>query len=336
MSKNTEKNGKMTIKLDAKDKKILAELFDDARIHASSIAKKVRLSKEVVNYRIKRLISSRLLVGFNTVIDVKKIGWEMFFIYIRFRNIDVEKEKEILEFLKAHHSVAQLFKCIGNYDTIMKVFVRQYEEIDDIMKNIESKYKENIEAYFIDYIIEESAVPFSFMYPTKTQKLYYMKGDQKQRVELQKLDLKILKAISKNARISLTELSLQLKTSRDNIKYHLKKLESKKIILKYRPDILTKTIDYNWHFLILKVGKLSIEIKNKLEAYLLTQENITYFYKTIGASDLQVELRIKTTGELNVILMEIRSILKTVLKRHEMLIILDELKYTYFPECLDK
>ena len=334
MKEKIRKGEKSASILDAKDKKILKALFDDARASISSIAKKARLSKEVANYRIKRLMAQQLLAGFNTVMDIKKIGWEMFFVCIRLRNIDIAKENEILGFLKGHANIAQLFKCIGNYDIIIKVFVKQYEDIDEVVKSIEEKYKENIESCFIDYIIEESAVPFSFLYRAKNQKLYYMKASDKEKSMLSKLDKNLLKSVSKNARVSLADLSKNLKISRDNAKYHLKKLESKKIILKYRPDILTKTIGYNWYFLMLKVGKLASEIKKTLEAYLLNQENVTYFYRTIGASDIQVELRVKTTEEVNAILMQVRTILKTVLKRHEMLVILDELKYTYFPDCL--
>ena len=42
------------VELDLKDKKILFELDFDARQSYSEIAKKVRLSKQVVEYRIKK------------------------------------------------------------------------------------------------------------------------------------------------------------------------------------------------------------------------------------------------------------------------------------------
>ena len=102
--------------LQAKDKKILGELFDNARTPISQIAKKVRLSKESASYRLKGLLESGLLTGFNTVIDIKKIGWGAFFAYIRLRNIDIEEEKKIIDHLKNHPNIAWLVKCIGNYD----------------------------------------------------------------------------------------------------------------------------------------------------------------------------------------------------------------------------
>ena len=125
MQQNIAETDENPVKLDAKDRRILGVLFGDARTPFSVVAKRVRLSKEVVNYRVKRLADSGLLVGFNTVLDMKKIGWEMFFVFIRFRNIDIEGESVILAFLKNHPSVAQLFMTMGNYDAIIKVFVRE-------------------------------------------------------------------------------------------------------------------------------------------------------------------------------------------------------------------
>ncbi|MBI2574912.1 hypothetical protein HYV82_03435, partial [Candidatus Woesearchaeota archaeon] len=48
----------------------------------------------------------------------------------------------------------------------------------------------------------------------------------------------------------------------------------------------------------------------------------------------QVELRVRTNEKLNEVLTQIRGILKGSLKRFELLAILDEPKYTYFPECM--
>ena len=60
------------IKLDEKDKKILYELDKNSRQGISSIAKKVRLSKEVVNYRIKNLEKRKIIKGYYAVLQR---GW---------------------------------------------------------------------------------------------------------------------------------------------------------------------------------------------------------------------------------------------------------------------
>ncbi|MDO8480532.1 MAG: Lrp/AsnC family transcriptional regulator [Nanoarchaeota archaeon] len=319
---------------DQKDRNILRELFDDARKPFSVIAKNVRASKEVVNYRVKRMLDSGLLSGFNTVIDIERLGWQVFFVYVRLRNIDDTQEQSIIESLKRHKNVAWLIRCIGNYDVVMKVFVRSTEEIDTILKGFESSYTTHIDSSKIEYVSEEHAVPFSFIYQTKEQTIHSIKKSTKERYELSKTEARILKELARNARLPLSDMATKLKLSREVLTYHLRKLEKEKIVLKYRPDFWPDQLGYNWYLITLKLGKMEEAMASQLKAYLLHQKNVTYFYKTIGESDLEVEVRVRTTEELSVILMELRSLLKTALKRQEILIVLKEHKYTYFPECL--
>lgn len=324
----------LTRSLDIKDKKIIRELFRDARLPFSTIGKNVRLSKESVNYRVGRLMDIGLITAFNTIIDVKKLNWQMYMVYIRLRNIDLKKEDEIITRLKNHPNVAQLLKTIGNYDIVMKLFVRDHLHMDSIMKEFEEDFQLHMDEHNVDFLVEEHAVPFSFLYqPKKKDELFILKEKTKF-VELTDVDLKILRILSNNARIQISELSEKLKLSRDLIKYRLKRMEREEVILNYRPDVWPKKLGYNWYFVSLKLGKLSKDINNKFTTFLLNHPNVTYFYKTIGTSEMHIEFRIKSRIELNKVLMKIREILKTVLKRHELLMILYEYKYTYFPDCL--
>lgn len=322
-----------SLKLTANDRKIIKELYDNARTPVSVIAKKVLMSKEGINYRINRLLKTGLLTGFNTVVDIKKLGLQMYFVYIQFRNIDIEKEKQIHEYLWKHKNVAWMIKCIGNFDVVLKVFVSDVVELDKIVKEMESRFEANFGSYSFDVITDERAIPFSFLYKHEENlETYHMKGEPEKPIKLSKTELSILKAIARNARKSNIDIGREIGTRRENVKYYLKKLESQKVILKFRPDAWPKKLGYNWYFIILKTSKMEPELKNILNHYLINHPNMTYIYNTIGSSDVQVEVRVKTRMKLNEILMELRGILKEVLKQQEVLNVLQELKYTYVPE----
>jgi DNA-binding Lrp family transcriptional regulator len=334
MKNITHKKENQSKLLDAKDRKVLSALFNDARSPFSTIAKKARISKESANYRVKRLAKEGFLVGFNTVVDVKKLGWNMFFVYIRFRKIDVEQESIILGYLAAHPNVAQVFRCLGNYDALIKVFVREAEDVDVLMKGIESRFKENMDSYGIDFIVDETAVPFSFLYKPDSNRIYRMEKSEG-KTQLSPIERKLLKLLAKDARLPIADAARKLHTSRDIVSYHLKKLQEEGVILKFRPDLLTKRIGYSWYFLILKTEKLTPSINAALESFLLSHPNVTYVYRSVRNSDVQVEIRALNNEELNDIVIEIRGILKNVLNRAELLVILDEQKYTYFPQCME-
>jgi Lrp/AsnC family transcriptional regulator, leucine-responsive regulatory protein len=323
--------------LSIKDRKILKELFSNARTPLSTIAKRVGLSKEVVNYRVKRLTKKGILIGFNTIIDVQKLGWQIYFINIRLRNIDDLIEKEIINELVNHPNIAQVLKCMGSYDLILKVFVKDYVGVNKIMKEIETKFKTHISEYMFDLIDEELPIPLPFLYePFKIKEQTNASKKDTTFFSLSQTDLQILKAVAHNARMPTTEIAKELNMSRELVRHHLKKIEKNKIIMNYRPSAWSgsKSLGYSWYLVMLKLNDTNEKTHKKLQYYITNHPHMTYYYKSIGQHDIQFEIRLKTSDELNQILMDIRSILKHELKSHELTIILKEHKYTYFPSCL--
>ena len=58
--------------LNKRNKKILKLLDLDARQSNIQIAKKLRVSKNVVNYNINKLEEDGLIKGYNTIVDASK------------------------------------------------------------------------------------------------------------------------------------------------------------------------------------------------------------------------------------------------------------------------
>ncbi len=319
--------------LDLKDKRILKELFVDGRMPLSVIAKKVQLSKEVVHYRVNRMIKEGLLLRINSVYDIQRLGWKIFLVYVRLKSVDNEKEKQIIDTLKNHPNIAWVTKCIGSFDLVVKFFVKDNIGLNLIMKRLEEKFE--IDDYKIDFMEKEHLVPLPFLYaPVKPDQMIEKRG--KGIFKPEKIDLKILEQLAHNSRMQITDIAKNINESREKVKYHLKKLEKEKIILKYRPSAWSgsKSIGYSWYLVLLKLKKLDKQKRNTLISFIANHPNMTYYYEMIGENDFGFEIRLKTGDELNEILMKIRSILGEDLKRHDLSLILKEYKYTYFPECL--
>ena len=83
--------------LDLKDRKILYYLDLNCRQSNSQIGKKVGLSKQVVDYRIKRMEEGGIITGYWTSIDSYRFGYEVYRYYIIFQNATQQIQKEIIE-----------------------------------------------------------------------------------------------------------------------------------------------------------------------------------------------------------------------------------------------
>src|SRR3989339_237252 len=92
------------IKLDKIDLKLLAELDKNCRTPSTILAKKVLKSRQAVEYRIEQLTQKRIITSFNTAINPHRMGYKLFKIYLKLRNLPEEKNK-LLDYLKSSAQV---------------------------------------------------------------------------------------------------------------------------------------------------------------------------------------------------------------------------------------
>ena len=84
--------------LEIKDRKILAELEQNSRQSFSEIAKKLRTSKEVINYRVKKLVNDGIITRFFTEINLHQLGLQVYKIYFQFQNVTDAREEEMYQY----------------------------------------------------------------------------------------------------------------------------------------------------------------------------------------------------------------------------------------------
>lgn len=84
----------MKEELDIFDKKILFELDINSRISASKIAKKIKLPKETVNYRLKRLEKNRWINRLYTLFNASLFGYSYYQIFLKFNKMTSSIEKK--------------------------------------------------------------------------------------------------------------------------------------------------------------------------------------------------------------------------------------------------
>src|SRR3989344_3406463 len=96
------------MKIDIKDKKILALLDRNARISITQIAKKARLNKDVVRYRINNLEKSKIITSYYTIISANRLGYAAYRIYFDFINLNPELEKKLIIYLNKKFKAGQI------------------------------------------------------------------------------------------------------------------------------------------------------------------------------------------------------------------------------------
>jgi len=146
------------IKLDKTDRKILAELDKNCRIPTTILAKKVMKSRQAVEYRINQLVDKGIITSFNASFNPHKMGYKIYKIYLKLRNIPEEKKK-LFAYLKSSGNVYWMGECSGSWDLIFGVFSKTDYEFYKLKNDLLSNFQKIITQEYGDVLIDVKQYP---------------------------------------------------------------------------------------------------------------------------------------------------------------------------------
>lgn len=316
--------------INTKDKRILAELDMNARQPISHIAKNVGVSKEVAIYRIKRMENLGLIQGYYSVINYYKLGYFYCRIFIRFHNITIQKEKEIIDYLINEKKIGWISTDSGEYDLGFAVCKKNIIEFEEVYNELNYKYGNYIQKEYVTIGTRIYHFPHKFIH-NQNDPFVKVIGYEKEIIEIDTLDKKILKIMSNNPRISYVELSKKLKKSVKTIVRKVQKLENNNILVMYRPNIYLWKLGYQYHKVFFIIKNMSNKRFNEFISFCQNHKNILYITKAIGFAEVEIELVSKTNNELYDTIKEIRSKFGDFIKDYQYHQIIKNHSVNYLP-----
>ncbi|MBR9703898.1 Lrp/AsnC family transcriptional regulator [Candidatus Pacearchaeota archaeon] len=315
------------MKLDMFDKKILYELEKDASLASSKIAKKIKRSKEFVNFRIHRLKKEKIILGCSAIVDMAKLGYFTFRIYLKWQNMTQEQKQKFYDYIKDKENIWTTTVLHGKWDFAFFIGIKADNYVETFHKlwdEIQFKYKENI----ADSKIAMYAPVYNF------NKTFFIDFDMKTEIvervfgagsliKFDEIDEKIIRLYSPNVRVSLITIAEKIGVSAENIRQRIKILEKNKVIIGYKINPNLQKMGYQGYRVdfLLKSVKKNKEIFNYLKHH-------KYFYqinKSIGGADFETEIVVKNLSHLLEILEEVVKKFSDVIKGYEYM------GYTEFP-----
>jgi Lrp/AsnC family transcriptional regulator len=132
----------MAVRIDEMDRKILAELQEDAGQSLDEIARKVGSSKTPVWNRIRKLREAGVVGRQTFLLDPEALGLDAcFFVLIRTSEHEAEWQRKFLAALRARPEVMEAHRLAGEIDYILKVRVRNARAYDDFYQALISEVK---------------------------------------------------------------------------------------------------------------------------------------------------------------------------------------------------
>ncbi len=131
-----------------KDILILKQLLEDGRKSSSSISKEIDLGREIVNYRIKRLIKENLIIKFIPKINENAVNYREYNILIKL-NLEDEISKE--NFIKekiGNKYLIWIIKSKSGWDLMIRLYASNIDEFKKKLNEILERFSNNLTDYY--------------------------------------------------------------------------------------------------------------------------------------------------------------------------------------------
>ena len=321
------------LKLDKNDRKILYQLDLNSRQTNSEIAKKVKLSKQVVGFRIKRLIKEEVINFFYSVIDISKLGFTVHKTFLKLQNLNQKKELELINYLKNSPNVVWLVSCDGMFDLAFGTWAKDMAYLDKTLAELNKKFGEYFSErqiatiikgeYLIrDYLVEKKE-------PSALRKSFF--GSVPAPVKIDLNDWGILTKLSDNSRMITVDLAKEIKLSADAVRERIKKIERSGVIRHYNIVPNEEKFPYLHYKVLVGFRNLSEEREKSLIEYCRINPNIVYIVKALGPWEFEIDLEVENTEQLREIMMKIKTKFNDILKDYSTLHIYKLHKYNFCP-----
>ncbi len=304
--------------LDVKDRRILSALSLDARQSLSRIGRKVGLSQEVVNYRLRRLIQKGIIACFRTEIDYSKLGYKTYRLYIRLEGADAKKEVDIFKYLTNRKGATWIAACEGKYNLIFRFIAKDEFELNSMLGELYSKFSK--------YIRERDlTIPISWQfYPAEsgsyeTSNRSFRKPEELETARFDKRDIEILDVLGTDARASATDMAKKLGMTPNGVKHRVRRLEKDGVIAGYHMVADRTTLGMYHYKILFSFQRMSEEKVKRFIKYCESNPNLVFLVQAIGAWDIDVDLDYRNTVEMHNAVLNLSSSFNDIIRNYETL-----------------
>lgn len=313
-----------------KEKQVLYTLSLNARESISQIAKQLNLSRQVVSYTMEALEKKGIIEGYYAILNINRLGYLYHRVLIKFNNIDLDKEKHIIAYCCQHQKVVCIMQHQGTWDLAVIILAKHTVDFEQVLDDILEKFGDCIskKAFSVSTTIHH--LKHKYLLEQNSQSDLVLEGEPLE-AKIDEIDFEILGMLTKDARLSFSQMGQSLSLNPNVVKARIAKLHQKQIILGYHLKLNDQLLGYTRFKAFLYLNQSSRQSLHNLIAYLKDLPSTIYITRAIGIADLEFEVYVKTNFEFHYMIKKMRSDHPNLIGDYETVAISYEPYINYLP-----
>lgn len=315
------------IKLDKRDRDILSIFCNDARLNYNQIAKITHISKDSVRNRILRLEKERYLFSYFPLLNYQKFGVSLIHVYCKLKSIkDISPAR--MKSLIDNPDISAITWIMGKYDLELQIPAKNKKQVKKILEN--SGFLDRIKEYAMVFVGRPLIYSTTHL---NTKEIVYSSKDSLKQEILDKHDKELIQLLCVNARERNIDLADKLKLKEDEVRYRIKKLVDKQVILGFYARTDRTFMGLTKYLTLMKTNK---ELSRKEISSLAKMSNIFYLKECKGCWDYTLRFQAGVDTELVKTFYHIRDLLSKNLIDLKVHTILEVIKFSPYTELILK
>ncbi|HHE36432.1 MAG TPA: Lrp/AsnC family transcriptional regulator [Candidatus Woesearchaeota archaeon] len=119
----------------------------NSRISVLELSRRLNITPKTVTTRIRELEKKKIIIGYRTMFDLEKLGYQYFKLHINLHNVTEEKEKQFRAYVKRHPNIIYDNEVLGGDDFEIEIQVETLNDLRKIIADIKTKFSEIIKNY---------------------------------------------------------------------------------------------------------------------------------------------------------------------------------------------
>jgi DNA-binding Lrp family transcriptional regulator len=319
------------MEIDRAHLRILEVLAQNCRISDAELARSLKVSKDTVRTRIRKLEEAGLLSAWVLFIDARKLGFTRYHILVQLR--EDSRSNQFVREISRHPFVMWVNTFVGLYDFQIIVDAVDGFHLNTIREELFSICHNKIRNYII--LTHLSDLEFTHLNPTinlgtrfNREQDHSFSGELStrrfpvtprfERVKVNRIDLDVLRILASDPRASIVSISDNVGCERQTVKRRICQLIHSEVIINFGGIPNLSMLGFVTYYLLVRLDQ-NVTREEMMRPF-RELNNIFYAGHMIGEYDMILYLNARTPIELKISIELFRSQLRGKIYRLDLMI----------------
>jgi len=319
----------MIDQLSRKDRTILYELDLNSRQPYSKLAKKLKMGKDALISRIKKLEEQGFISGFITMINPNKFGLTSCRFIVTLQNTTPEMEQEISAYLVRSKQTPWVVRVEGNWDFEIWYLCESVNEAYQFWEKFEKKFGNYVERMKFSIWMGVKYFGRAFLLEGKFSEIKEQLASGPQKLKISRTDFEILRLLVYNARIPIFEISQRLGISTKTVTKHIKRLEKEGVIVGYRLAFGLNKLGIQYFNVHLTLQNMEQKKEREFQEYVFRHPNVIYDNIILGGEGFALSVQTFTHEDLRKLINDLKQRFGLYIRKYFVVQFVEELKFSF-------